>query len=360
MATWRATRRARRRRSPWARWLPFLLVAALMHVPLLAITRAAITSAHTPPDPSKAITQRARPVRLELLDVQPFEAPPEIPEPIEPEPEPEPPEPVGQIVDAPPPAEEQRPDKADYLSQYDITVPEEMRTEAVKINPEVVAPVYSDESRLEREDVADLNVDKPSTGARVGSGRFDPSMDGNMASLPSPWSKTNREGLADPVPSSHTATNLAGAPQNDLLNERIGDHVAVNTKEYLYAGYLERIRRLVNFYWEQNLDNLPHSVILAKSSYMTGVEVVLDSSGAVEVVEVSQPSGVGELDDCVVRAFQVAGPFPNPPEGLIERDGRVYLPDMHFVVQQGQARMQYQGVDPRAGVQFPGILKSPR
>jgi hypothetical protein len=29
-------------------------------------------------------------------------------------------------------------------------------------------------------------------------------------------------------------------------------------------------------------------------------------------------------------------------------------------VQLGRPQMQYQGIDPRAGVQFPGIMKSPR
>ena len=41
----------------------------------------------------------------------------------------------------------------------------------------------------------------------------------------------------------------------------MGDRLALNTVEILYASYLNRIRRLVNFYWNQNLDNLPASVI---------------------------------------------------------------------------------------------------
>ena len=71
-------------------------------------------------------------------------------------------------------------------------------------------------------------------------------------------------------------------------------------------------------------------------------------------------SGSDPLDDAVVRAFRLAGPFPNPPEGLVQKDGRVYLPEMDFTVQIGTAKAQYQGIDPRAGVQYPGILKSPR
>ena len=82
--------------------------------------------------------------------------------------------------------------------------------------------------------------------------------------------------------------------------------------------------------------------------------------GSLESLEVVQQSGSGPLDDAVVNAFRIAGPFPNPPEQLVARDGRVYLPDMGFVVNMGQARAPYMGVDPRAGVRFPGILKSPR
>jgi TonB family protein len=276
------------------------------------------------------------------------------------EPEEEIDEPDGQLVELPPPEEAEEPPEAEYLSEYDITVEEETRTDAFKINPEVVAPEYSREEKLEQEDLVDLDIDKPSTGAQVGNDKFDPDRDGNLSSLPSPWATTNKDGLQDPVPASHTTSAISGAPQNDLLNERLGDRVSLNSKEYLYAAYLERIRRLVNFYWEQNIDNLPSSVQLIRSAYTTGVEVVLDADGALDVIEVVQASGTDELDDCVVRAFKLAGPFPNPPEGLVQKDGRVYLPDMSFTVRQGQARMQYQGVDPRAGVQFPGILKSPR
>jgi TonB family protein len=94
--------------------------------------------------------------------------------------------------------------------------------------------------------------------------------------------------------------------------------------------------------------------------YTTDVKSILNAHGALEYIEITRESGSPELDDAVVRAFRVAGPFPNPPAGLIEKDGRVYLPDMGFTVQLGVARARYEGIDPRAGIQFPGILKSPR
>ncbi len=335
-------RRARRWSTAWGA----LAAALLLHLLGLGALHAAW--------PWLAKVPGAKGAPASLVILQPTE-PPE--DPLEDAPEPEL---DGQIVEIAKPVEEQRPEDADYLSEYDQTVPEETRTDRFTVNPEVLAPTYSREQKAQQEDLVDLDMDKPSTGATVGNKRFDPARDGNLAALPSPWTRTNKDGLQDPVPSSHAASALSGAPQNDLLDEQIGDSVALNTKEYLFASYLKRIRRLVNFYWEQNLDSLPGSVVLTRPSYTTVVNVVLDAEGALEIVEVTRACGLDPLDHAVVRAFQLAGPFPNPPAGLIEKDGRVYLPDFGFTVTPGTAMMRYQGVDPRSGVQFPGIMKSPR
>jgi len=296
---------------------------------------------------------KARPVSLVIVDRE------EEKEPVEEE-EPEIEEPDGQLVEVAPPEEEEIPEESEYLAKFDMVVPEETRSDKYKVNPEVLAPTFSREEKFEQEDLLDLNVEKESTGATEGNKRFDPNKDGSLAALPSPWKLTNKDGPQDPVPSAQTTSEVAGAPQNDLLAEKRSDRVALNTKEYLYAGYLERIRRLVNHYWQQNLDNLPSSVRMGRPRYNTTVEVVLNADGALELIEVTKESGVGELDDCVVRAFRAASPFENPPEGLVEKDGRVYLPTMDFTVELTVARAQYQGIDPRAGVQFPGLQKSPR
>ncbi len=266
----------------------------------------------------------------------------------------------GQIVETAKPKDPQRPEDADYLAEHDTVVEKEMRSELFQINPEVVAPEFSEESKLEYESVADVNIDEPSTGAQVGGERFDPSRDGSMATLPSEWTFTNLDGLQKPTAASHRFSTLSGAPQNDLLDVEVGPATQLNTKEILFASYLLRIRRLVNFYWEQNLSNLPRTTRIARPRYTTGVMVVLDGDGAIQRIDVSEGSGVPELDDAVVRAYRLAGPFPNPPEQLIAKDGRVYLPLMTWTVTFGRGTNQFTGVDPNAGVQFPGLLKSPR
>lgn len=326
--------------------MTFIGASVLVHALLLLTLVVAWPHIHVvEPGPPRTLP-------VSLLLQQPDSLPEEPPEPEQPD--------RGQIVEVAPPDQQERPDDADYLAQYDRTVPEETRTEDVRINPEVVSDVYSTEDKLEFEELLDLDITEPSTGAQVGNDRFDPDQDGALASLPSPFTLTNKDGLQRPVPSSHSTQALSGAPQNDLLDEDIGDRVALNSIEIKYADYVLRIRRLVNFYWSQNLDNLPRSVALVKPKYETVVDVVLDGNGALESIVVIKGSSSEPIDNCVIEAFRIAGPFPNPPEQLIAKDGRVYLPDFSWTVEVGHARAPFTGVDPRQDVRYPGILKATR
>lgn len=303
----------------------------------------------------------------------------------------------GQIVEIAPPEDQTPPDEADYLAEYNSKVEEETRSEKFRINPEVLAPTYSRKDSYKLQDLMDLGADQPSTGAKTGTGSplppedgrlaradvpsmltvedgvemklpkpskptFDPARDGRLASLPSPFLITNKDGLDRPVPASHAQQDLSGAPGNDLLDEKVGPGVNLNAIEVKFAPYINLIKRMVNFYWSQNLDNLPDAVRmrLMSPSYKTVVYVVLDRHGVLQSIEVVSRSGEDALDDAVVQAFRIAGPFPDPPEQLIARDGRAYLNGVSFTVESGGASAPYVGVDPRSGVQFPGILKATR
>lgn len=356
-------------RSRWLTVLVGLLLTVGWHAALLAGLAAW--------DVDRWLQTFTRPVTVEMLDPTDVStdlesrfaaidaaiaAREEVEEEEVPEPEPPPPpQPSGQIVETPRPDVERVPVTAQYLDAHDNAVPEEMRSARFKVNPEVLSNVYSTESKYKTEDLADVGATEMSTGATVGGpGLETPGKGPPRSALPSQWSFTNKEGLASPVPASSRTQEMAGAPQNDLLNEKIGPATALNTRKLLGAEYYNRIRRLVNFYWQQNLDNLPGSVRLSLSQYTTEVDVVLDAQGGLERIEVARSSGLEPVDGCVVDAFAIAAPFPTPPQALVAPDGRVYLPDFEFTVNVGRAALPYQGVDPRAGVQFPGILKSPR
>lgn len=333
-------------RSRRRAWGPALALALLVHaivLPLLSISAALL--------PAPKMHGNS----MSLVILQP---PPQAEEP-DPEPEPEP-ELSGQIVDVAPPLEEERPEEARFLAEHDQVVEEETRSERFLVNPEVLAPVFSKEASVRAEDIEDVNVEEDSTGATVGNDRFDPATDGRLAALPSEWTRTNREGIQAPRMASHTESQLAGAPSNDRLDVKVGLATQLNTKEFLYAAYLNQIRRIVSFYWDQNLSNLPPNVRLYKSEYTTAVHAVLTREGALSAIVVAEGSGIQELDAAVTLAFALAVPLPPPPEGMLDSDGLARLPPMSFTVRVGRAENPYRGVDPRAGVQFPGLLKAPR
>ncbi|TNE87447.1 MAG: energy transducer TonB [Deltaproteobacteria bacterium] len=342
----RRQRLSKPRRSRLALLLPFVVYAVGLH--FLGLVAAVEYGGWLFPKPPPG-----KPVQLVTL------LPPE-PEKL-PEPEPEEPDWDGQIVETPDPEQEiDPPEDAEYLAEHNERVEEETRSRDTRINPEVLTKDFHLEDKVEKQDLVDVDVTKPSTGAQVGNDRFDPAKDGSLAALPSKWRFTNRDGYEAPVPAASTQSVIAGAPQADLLDEKPDTETNLNTKEFLYAAYLLQIRRLVAFYWEQNLDNLSGSVRLVKPKYNTDVEIVLDANGALIATTITEESGSEALDDAVVRAYKIAGPFPPPPEGLVSPDGRAYLPPMGWTVTVGQAQNRYQGVDPRAGVRFPGLLKSPR
>ena len=281
----------------------------------------------------------------------------ELPEPDPPTPDPEPTL-RGQIVDIAPKSEP-APKDAEFLAEYERSTDRQTQTEQHRVNPEVIDDVYATDDQLQFEDLTNLDATEPSTGAQVGNDRFDPDEDGSLAALPSPFQITNKDGIQKPVPASHRTSLVSGAPNNDRLDLEAADQLSLNANKIRFANYLNRIRRLVNFYWSQQLHNDPGParVQLTKPSYETAVFVILDSQGGLESIEVTRSSGSSYMDNAVLKAFEVASPFPDPPPPLIAKDGRVYLPNFDFTVTMGRPAAAFQGIDPRAGVQFPGILK---
>ncbi len=103
-----------------------------------------------------------------------------------------------------------------------------------------------------------------------------------------------------------------------------GAETALNTKEYVFFGYFERIRGQLDQAWRPLLKD--HLLKLYKAGrelasnqdHITRLTVTLDSQGEITAVKVAQRSGTWNLDQAAVDAFNRAGPFPNPPKGLLE------------------------------------------
>lgn len=117
-----------------------------------------------------------------------------------------------------------------------------------------------------------------------------------------------------------------------------GSKTLLSTKEYIYFGYFQRIRDRLKQNWNRRIRTavMRHMQsggrFVSQSEYITKVIVVLDRHGKIKKVRLEGKSGVNNLDDAAVDAFNAAGPFPNPPEGLVGEDGLITIP-WHFILQ---------------------------
>lgn len=111
-----------------------------------------------------------------------------------------------------------------------------------------------------------------------------------------------------------------------------GLETMLNTREFKYYSYYNRIRRQLTQHWEGKVrEKLSKMFKEGRSPASTGQDrvtklmIVLNDKGTLIRVQVLMDSGVRDLDDAAVEAFRAAAPFPNPPKGIIEGDGTVKI-----------------------------------
>jgi len=114
---------------------------------------------------------------------------------------------------------------------------------------------------------------------------------------------------------SSTSDFLEGVP--------LGNITALNTVEYNYYGFYLRMKQKLEQFWgrsiQEKVEILAHAgrKIEMDHQLVTAIEITLDDLGEIIRIRVVDASGVKELDDAAIESFNEAGPFPNPPKGLI-------------------------------------------
>lgn len=128
------------------------------------------------------------------------------------------------------------------------------------------------------------------------------------------------------------APDSPGSATNDYLKDiKEGDKTMLSTKEFVYFGYYRRIRERLEVAWSTRLraaiDGYVHGgrQLANDKNYVTGVVVVLDRNGQVTGVQLLQGSGARDLDQAAIDAFNSAGPFPDPPSGLVDEKGEIKI-----------------------------------
>ena len=158
---------------------------------------------------------------------------------------------------------------------------------------------------------------------------------------PSPQSELAKFGMpilpsADKIlraqPEHEAATaQTGGLPQDYVKGLKEGEVTALNTREYVFFGYFQRIRGRLDHAWSgvlrDRLIKLYRSgrQLASDMDHTTRVLVTLNATGEIVRVQIVEESGTRDLDDAAVKAFNQAGPFPNPPRGLVDATGNIQI-----------------------------------
>lgn len=124
---------------------------------------------------------------------------------------------------------------------------------------------------------------------------------------------------------------------NDFLEDiPLGDFTRLNTQEYEYYGFYHRIRQKLEQFWGSNIQEQADKIfkqgrsIASESNLITGLTIMLNDQGEIVDILIKSTSGMKELDDAAIQSFNQAGPFPNPPRGML-KNGKAVI-EWGFVV----------------------------
>ncbi|MDO9183057.1 MAG: energy transducer TonB [Bacteriovorax sp.] len=121
-----------------------------------------------------------------------------------------------------------------------------------------------------------------------------------------------------------SADTIGLAQNNDFVEEvPLGDMTNLNTTEFKYYGFYHRIRQKLEQYWGSTIQSKAKNLyksgrrLPASDNLITAIAVTLDDRGNILDIKIEGTSGIRELDQAAIESFNKAGPFPNPPKGLL-------------------------------------------
>lgn len=138
----------------------------------------------------------------------------------------------------------------------------------------------------------------------------------------------------DRVGSMGSKGSDSGHAQTDDYLKDVDDglQTMLNTREFVYYSYYSRIKDRLQQYWEPKIKEKVvrmlregRSIASSPTDRVTQVVIVLDEKGILKRVQIIGESGIRDLDEAAVEAFRAAAPFPNPPKGIVEKDGTVKI-----------------------------------
>ena len=127
-------------------------------------------------------------------------------------------------------------------------------------------------------------------------------------------------------------SDAPASSQNDYLKDvKPSLETMLNSKEFVYYTYYQRIRKKIRQHWEPSIRDKVRKIfaqgrnIASTRDHITRVIITLNPQGELVGVKVVGASGVQDLDEAAIDAFRAAEPFPNPPKGIIDPDGTIKI-----------------------------------
>lgn len=160
-----------------------------------------------------------------------------------------------------------------------------------------------------------------------------------------------------PLPMGQQASGGGEGPSatDDHLKVAKGLQTLLSTREFVYYSYYNRIKERLRQYWEPKIKEKMERVMRQGRTIASDVDrvtkcvIILDHTGTLVRVQVVGASGLVDLDEAAVEAFRAAAPFPNPPKGIVEKDGLIRI-RWDFVLEANANRPlrynRYAAVDP--------------
>ncbi len=129
---------------------------------------------------------------------------------------------------------------------------------------------------------------------------------------------------------SFTSLALLSQTTDFLPGVQLGSHTLLNTKELTYYSYYSRIKNQLYVRWTRYLLQKKPQLFSRVSQYKkqlfsTHLYVLLSSTGELQDLRVTKSSGEEDIDSLAIHAFMASTPFPNPPKGLIAKDGHIHI-----------------------------------
>lgn len=135
-------------------------------------------------------------------------------------------------------------------------------------------------------------------------------------------------------PTIYPGSNNGRGPNasSDYLKDvEKGAQTLLNSHEFIYYSYYQRIRTKIQNFWEPSIKKKVFHIlsqgrtIASSQNRTTKTIIVLNSLGELLTVRVISESGIRDLDEVAVEAFRAAEPFPNPPKGMADANGQIKI-----------------------------------